>query len=112
MKPTSATSLRSTVLPVALLGFLAPLATAAARPVRAAVVDAAQAALQVVEDEPDRRLRPRGRDDAARAVTDDEDAPRQRRHLQLGQLALARAQRLCGREELAGAAYELGGARL
>src|SRR3954449_11338740 len=44
----------------------------------------AQAALEVVEDEPDRRLRGRGGDDRPRAVADDEHASLPRRGLELG----------------------------
>ena len=50
------------------------------------VGDAAQTALQVVEDEPDRRLGGRGRGDRPLLVADDEDTPLGGCDLELGQL--------------------------
>src|SRR6266704_6195531 len=49
-------------------------------------VEVPQAALEVVEDEPDRRLRLRRRRDQAIAVPDDEDAPALERDLELREL--------------------------
>src|SRR5947208_9285112 len=58
--------------------------------------------MEVVEDEADRRLRPRRRDDAARALPDHEDAPVDGRRLELRQLAVAAGAQPLGRPEQVG----------
>src|SRR3982751_6803571 len=102
-KPSRASSLRRIA---ALLVLVRP-----ARPLRrrlrcvSAVVDAAQAALQVVEDEADGRVGPGRGHDAAGAVADDEHAAVERRRLELRQRTLARAEALSRLEQLARGAY-------
>src|SRR5207248_6756606 len=72
------------------------------------VLDAAQAALEVVEHEADRGLRARRRDDPARALADDEDAPVDGRRLELRQLAVAAGAEPFGRpQQLGGGLREL-----
>src|SRR5437763_158623 len=71
----------------------------------------AEAALEVVEDEPDRRLRRRRRCDQRLAVADDEDAAALERDLELCELS-ARVAGLPRVEELARLPSDLAGARL
>src|SRR6266536_1496030 len=73
---------------------------------RRCLLDAAQRGLEVVKDEPDRRIGTRRRGDRSVALAHDEDAALPRRNLELRQWALTRPDVLCRNEELLGSSRQ------